>query len=170
MTPGEIRRRTLSELRKARKDMMSAAWLKGVQELPEAERTAAAVAKLEVSLAVRQLENAGLAAIGQGLAENEDELQRGLWTAPASGRWSYALTVVRTDQRRTVLMPDVVLDLPDLPAGWDVTIGSRHATLPRWPVTLTAPAAPAPGVYDIPLVARDDIGPAKLTVRVTVPE
>ena len=78
MTPGEIRRRTLSELRKARKDMMSAAWLKGVQELPEAERTAAAVAKLEVSLAVRQLENAGLAAIGQGLAENEAELGRGL--------------------------------------------------------------------------------------------
>lgn len=92
-----------------------------------------------------------------------------VWTAPASGRWSYALTVVRTDQRRTVLTPDVVLDLPDLPAGWDVAIGSRHATLPRWPVTLTAPAAPAPGVYDLILVARDDIGPAKLTVRVTVP-
>ena len=78
MTPGEIRRRTLSELRKARKDMMSAVWLKGVQELPEAERTAAAVAKLEVSLAVRQLENAGLAAIGQGLAENEAAIEKGL--------------------------------------------------------------------------------------------
>ena len=78
MTPGEIRRRTLSELRKARKDMMSAAWLKGVQELPEAERTAAAMAKLDVSLAVRQLENAGLAAIGQGLAENEAALEKGL--------------------------------------------------------------------------------------------
>ena len=78
MTPGEIRRRTLSELRKVRKDMMSAAWLKGVQKLPEAERTTAAMAKLEVSLAVRQLENAGLAAIRQGLAENEDELERGV--------------------------------------------------------------------------------------------
>lgn len=93
-----------------------------------------------------------------------------MWTAPASGRWSYALTVVRTDQRRTVLTPDVVLDLPDLPAGWDVAIGSRHATLPRWPVTLTAPASPSPGVHDITLVARDDIGPSRLKVRVTVPE
>lgn len=92
------------------------------------------------------------------------------WTPPASGRWSYALTVIRTDQRRTILMPDVVLDLPDLPAGWDVAIGSRHAALPRWPVTLTAPASPSPGVYDIALVARDDIGPSRLKVRVTVPE
>lgn len=78
MTPGEIRRRTLSELRKARKDMTSAAWLKGVQELPLPERTAAAMAKLEVSLAVRQLENAVLAAIRQELADNEKELEKGL--------------------------------------------------------------------------------------------
>lgn len=78
MTPGEIRRRTLSGLRKARKDMSSAAWLEGVQELPVAERTAAAMAKLEVSLAVRQLENAVLAAIRQELADNEKELEKGL--------------------------------------------------------------------------------------------
>ena len=93
-----------------------------------------------------------------------------MWTAPASGRWILSLTAVRTDQRRTVLTPDVVLDLPELPAGWDVSIGSRQVGVPRWPVHLRAPAAPAPGVYDIDLVARDDIGPSKLRVRVTVPE
>lgn len=92
-----------------------------------------------------------------------------VWTAPARGRWKLSLTAARTDQRRAVLHPPIVLDLPDLPAGWDVSIGPRHASLPRWPVTLTAPAAPAPGVYDIDLVARDDVGPGDLTVRVTVP-
>ena len=38
MTPGEIRGKTLSELRRARKNMMSAEWLAGVEDLPDAER------------------------------------------------------------------------------------------------------------------------------------
>ena len=53
--------------------------------------------------------------------------------------------------------------------GWDVAIGSKAGSPASWPVTLTAPAAPAPGAYDIDLVARDDIGPGRLRVRVTVP-
>ena len=78
MTPGEIRGKTLSELRRARKDMMSAEWLAGVKDLPEAERTAAAMALLDVCLAIRRLENTGVAAIRRQLADNEKELERGI--------------------------------------------------------------------------------------------
>lgn len=78
MTPGELRGKTLSELRRARKDMMSAEWLAGVKDLPEAERTAAAVALLDVCLAIRRLENAAVATVRQQLADNEKELERGM--------------------------------------------------------------------------------------------
>ncbi len=78
MTPGEIRGKTLSELRRARKDMMSAEWLDGVKDLPEAERTAAAMALLDVCLAIRRLENTGVAALRRQLADNEKELERGM--------------------------------------------------------------------------------------------
>ena len=78
MTPGEIRGKTLSELRRARKDMMSAEWLSGVSDLPEAERTAAAMALLEVCLTIRRLENARVAAIRGELLENAKALGRGL--------------------------------------------------------------------------------------------
>ncbi|MCY4486170.1 MAG: hypothetical protein OXF11_03530 [Deltaproteobacteria bacterium] len=78
MTPGEVRGKTLSELRQARKDMMSAEWLAAVQDLPETERTASAMALLDVCLAIRRLENARVAAIRGKLADNEKELERGL--------------------------------------------------------------------------------------------
>ena len=78
MTPGETRGKTLSELRQARKNMMSAEWLAGVEDLPEADRTAAAMALLDVCMAIRQLENAGVAAIRHQLADNEKELERGI--------------------------------------------------------------------------------------------
>ena len=78
MTPGETRGKTLSELRQARKNMMSAEWLAGVEDLPEAERTAAATALLDVCMAIRRLENAGVAAIRRQLADNEKELERGI--------------------------------------------------------------------------------------------
>ena len=78
MTPGETRGKTLSELRQARKNMLSAEWLAGVEDLPAADRTAAATALLDVCLAIRQLENAGVAAIRQQLADNEQELERGI--------------------------------------------------------------------------------------------
>ena len=58
MTSGEVRGKTLAELRRARKNMMSAEWLAGVEDLPEADRTAAATALLDVCLAIRRLENA----------------------------------------------------------------------------------------------------------------
>ena len=78
MTPGEIRGKTLSELRRARKNMMSAEWVMRVGDLPETERTAAAVALLDVCMAIRRLENAGVAAIRRQLAGNEEELAGGI--------------------------------------------------------------------------------------------
>ena len=77
MTPMEIRGKTLSELRRARKDMMSAQWLAGVNDLPKARRTAAATA-LDVCLAIRKLENARVAAIRSEIIDNGKELERGL--------------------------------------------------------------------------------------------
>ena len=67
MPPGKLRKDTLSELRKARNDMTSIEWLTKVEQLSEAEQTAAARAKLNVSLAIRKLENAQLAEIRQQL-------------------------------------------------------------------------------------------------------
>lgn len=78
MTPGEIRGKTLSELRRARKDMMSAEWLAAVNDLPETERTAAATALLDVCLAIRRLENARVMAIRAELVDNGKELEHGL--------------------------------------------------------------------------------------------
>ena len=86
MTPGEIRGKTLSELRRARKNMMSAEWLDGVKDLPEPERAAAAMGLLEVCLAIRRLENQGVAAIRQQLAESERELRKGLHGLERAGK------------------------------------------------------------------------------------
>lgn len=77
MTPGEMRARTLSELRRARKDLMSAEWLAGINDLAEGERTAAATALLDVCLAVRRLENARVTAIRKELVDHEKDLERG---------------------------------------------------------------------------------------------
>lgn len=85
MTPGEIRGKTLSELRRARKNMLSAEWLTAVADFPEAERTAAATTLLDVCLAVRRLENARLADIRHGLVENEGALQRGIGRLERAG-------------------------------------------------------------------------------------
>ncbi|MCY4442271.1 MAG: hypothetical protein OXE53_18935 [Deltaproteobacteria bacterium] len=78
MTPGEVRGKTLAELRRARKNMMSAEWLAGVEDLAEAGRTSAATALLDVCLAIRRLENAGAAEIRRQLADHEQELERGV--------------------------------------------------------------------------------------------
>lgn len=78
MTTGEVRGKTLSELRRARKNMMSAEWLAAVEDLPEAERMAAATALLDVCLAIRGLENTRVADIRRELVDNEKELERGL--------------------------------------------------------------------------------------------
>ena len=78
MTPGELRGKTLAELRRVRKNMMSAEWLAGVEDLAEAGRTSAATALLDVCLAIRRLENAGVAEIRRQLADHEQELERGI--------------------------------------------------------------------------------------------
>lgn len=85
MTPGEIRGSTLAELRRVRRNMMSADWLKAVEELPEAERAMAATALLDVCLAIRRLESARVADIREELAGNERELRRGLDRLEVSG-------------------------------------------------------------------------------------
>ncbi len=78
MTPGEVRGKTLSELRQARKNMMSVEWLTAVEDLSDAERTAAAMALLDVCLAIRRLENMRVADVRRELVDNEKELERGL--------------------------------------------------------------------------------------------
>lgn len=85
MTPGEMRRKTLSELRRTRRNMMSAEWLDRVADLPDAERAAAATALLDVCLAIRRLENADTAAIRRQLADNQKELERGLAALQRAG-------------------------------------------------------------------------------------
>ena len=90
------------------------------------------------------------------------------WAKPSSGVWTLGLRAARLGERRTAT-DEVVLDLTDLPDGWTVTRGARLAGVNAFPVTITAPAAPAAGVHEIPLVARDARGPSRLTVRVTVP-
>ena len=86
MTPGEVRGKTLSELRQARKNMMSAEWLTAVEDLSEAERIAAATALLDVCLAVRRFENARLADIQRRLMENGRELEQGIVRLERAGR------------------------------------------------------------------------------------
>ena len=86
MTPGEVRGKTLSELRRARKNMMSAEWFAAVEELPEAEHMAAATALLDVCLAIRRLENTRVADIRLELVDNERELDRGLRDIQRAGR------------------------------------------------------------------------------------
>ena len=85
MTPGEIRSKSLSELRQARKQMMSAEWLAAVKDLPEVDRTAAAMALLDVCLAIRGLENTRVADIRRELGDNEKELERGLRNLERAG-------------------------------------------------------------------------------------
>ncbi len=94
MTPGELRGKTLAELRRARKNMMSAEWLAGVEDLSEAERTSAATALLDVCLAIRRLENAGVAAIGRQLADNEMELERGIRGLERAGERLHRIKMV----------------------------------------------------------------------------
>ena len=78
MMSGEIRGKTLSELRRARKNMMAAEWLAGLEGLSVAERTVAATTLLDVCMAIRRLENVGVVAIRRQLADNENELERGI--------------------------------------------------------------------------------------------
>ncbi len=86
MTPGEIRRKTLSELRRARKRMISAEWLTGVEELPADERAEAATALLDVCLAVRRLENTGVAALRRQFAGSGKALEQGIAAVERAGK------------------------------------------------------------------------------------
>ncbi len=89
------------------------------------------------------------------------------WTVPdRNSAHAYSLRVSRGGERRRAL-DDVVLDPPDLPAGWTVALGARSGD--AWPVTLTVPAAAAAGDYDVEMTARDARGPAAIRLRVTVP-
>ena len=92
MTPGEVRGKTLAELRRARKNMMSAEWLTEVEDLSEAERTSAATALLDVCLAIRRLENAGVAEIRRQFADHEQELERGIRGLERAGERLHRMT------------------------------------------------------------------------------
>ena len=92
MTPGEVRGKTLWELRRARKNMMSAEWLTAVEDLPEAERIAAAMALLDVCLAIRRLENTRVADIRRELVDNEKDLERGFRDLGRAGEKLHRIT------------------------------------------------------------------------------
>ena len=86
MPPGKLRKDTLAELRKARNDMTSIEWLKKVEKLSAAEQTTAAKAQMNVSMAIRKLENAQLAQIREKLAANETEIQQGITDLNAAAK------------------------------------------------------------------------------------
>lgn len=78
MTPSEIRRQTLKELRATRKDMASAAFLLTLQKKPENVQLDAARHSLDVQSAIRALENEQLSAIATELSANEAPLLKGI--------------------------------------------------------------------------------------------
>ena len=96
------------------------------------------------------------------------------YTAPATGAWTLGLRAVHP--RRAAATPadlgDVVLDAVDID-GWAVTSAPRAAPhAHERTVTLTRPTdagAPDAGTHEIPIVARNGIGPSTLTVAVIVP-
>jgi len=77
MTPAEIRNATLSQLRAARTDMLSAEWTLALEGKDAKTQKEAAQRFLRVHHAVQQLENAELAKIRDALLENEKELAKG---------------------------------------------------------------------------------------------
>jgi hypothetical protein len=77
-TPGELRTRTLRELRAARKDMTSAIFLISLESQPEQRRKEAALKLLDTERAILALGNEELAEIRDVLLENETELLEGI--------------------------------------------------------------------------------------------
>ena len=96
------------------------------------------------------------------------------YTAPTTGAWTLGLRAVHPRRAAATLadLGNVVLDAVDID-GWAVTSTPRAAPhAHERTVTLTRPTdagAPDAGTHEIPIVARNGIGPSTLTVAVIVP-
>ena len=78
MTPTEIRRATLVQLRAAREDMMSTRWMLKLRTAAQQEKDDHARTLVKVQHAILELENKKLAEIRDALAENEDAISEGI--------------------------------------------------------------------------------------------
>jgi hypothetical protein len=74
MSPGNIRKEILKQLRQTRNEMMTAAWIDAVREQPDEVRREAAFKRADIMDAIHELQNAELAEIRNKLMENENEL------------------------------------------------------------------------------------------------
>ena len=77
MTPAGIRNATLSQLREARTEMLSAEWMLALEGQEQKTRTDAAKQLMRVQHAIQQLENTELAKIRDDLQANEKDLAKG---------------------------------------------------------------------------------------------
>ena len=71
MSPGNIRKEILKQLRQTRNEMMTAAWIDAAREQPDEVRREAAFKRANIMDAIRELQNAELAEIRDKLVENE---------------------------------------------------------------------------------------------------
>ncbi len=76
-TPGKLKKDTLQTLRGTRRDMSRAKFLLALKRQPKNVRQEAAMAHMEVELALLALGNAKIADIGKKLEKNEAELKQG---------------------------------------------------------------------------------------------
>jgi hypothetical protein len=77
MSPSEIRKQTLKQLRAARTGMMSTEWMFALEKADPETQVRAAKELLRVHHAIQKLENAELADIRDKLLENEAALAQG---------------------------------------------------------------------------------------------
>ena len=78
MSPGNIRKEILKQLRQTRNEMMTAAWIDAVREQADEVRCDAAFKRADIMDAIHELQNAELAEIRNKLMENETELLEGV--------------------------------------------------------------------------------------------
>jgi hypothetical protein len=76
-SPSQSKKLTLQELRRTRRDMLSAEWLLAVKKQPKSVRRKAAFQLLNVEQAILELGNAQLAEIRDKLIANEKDLRLG---------------------------------------------------------------------------------------------
>lgn len=77
MTPAEIRDATISQLRAARTEMLSADWMLSLEDKDKQTQTDAAKQFMRVQHAIQRLENEELAKIKDDLVKNEKDLAKG---------------------------------------------------------------------------------------------
>ena len=95
MSPSEIRDATVSELRAARRKMLSAEWTLSLEAQDKKTQESAAKEFLRVHHAIQKLENEELAKIRDDLIQNE--------TALAQGRARLAEALKKLNRTKSVL-------------------------------------------------------------------